>query len=39
VPIRLQDDEVAGFRESVEKIRRITDEVMERLEADLQPLK
>jgi len=32
VPIRLEDDEVAGFRESVAKIRKITAEVMERLE-------
>ncbi|KUL02498.1 MAG: Malate dehydrogenase (NADP) / malate dehydrogenase (NAD) [Methanoculleus marisnigri] len=32
VPLNLEEDEVAGFRESVKKIRRITAEVMERLE-------
>ncbi|NLA39396.1 MAG: malate dehydrogenase [Methanomicrobiales archaeon] len=32
VPIRLQDDEVTGFRESVQRIRAITAEVIERLE-------
>jgi len=32
VPIRLQGDEVTGFQESVQKIRTITTEVMERLE-------
>ncbi len=32
VPIRLQGDEVTGFQESVQKIRTITAEVMERLE-------
>lgn len=32
VPIRLEENEVVGFRESVQKIRKITDDVMERLE-------
>lgn len=32
IPIRLEEDEVIGFRESVQKIRKITTEVMERLE-------
>ena len=32
VPISIEGDEVAGFRESVEKIKKITAEVMERLE-------
>jgi len=39
VPIRIEEEEVAGFRDSVEKIRSLTNEVMERLELDLQPLK
>ena len=33
VPIRLEESEVTGFEESVKKIRRVTADVMERLEA------
>lgn len=32
IPLSLEEDEIAGFAESVEKIRKITAEVMERLE-------
>ncbi|MDK2916527.1 MAG: malate dehydrogenase, partial [Euryarchaeota archaeon] len=32
VPLSIEEDEVAGFRESVKKIRKITADVMERLE-------
>ena len=34
VPIRLQDDEIIGFQGSVQKIRAITAEVMDRLEKE-----